>query len=194
YGDKIGKVTARANDNSTYLLTTNVGNSVAKGVEAYVSLSLLDLFHRNGAAGLRLYSSLGYTHARYTSGTIYNGTEDVSLVDNRVDVVPEWMERAGLEFACKSFSTTLQVSYVSDQFNDANNTKFSEAGVVGYVPAYTVWDWSFDWAFASQYHFAGGINNLADARYFSRRISMYPGPGILPGDGRTFYLSIGFKM
>src|SRR5690606_8671443 len=143
YGDKIGKVTAHANDNSTYLLTTNVGNSVAKGVEAYVSLSLLNLFHRNGAAGLRLYSSLGYTHARYTSGTIYNGTEDVSLVDNRVEGVPEWIERAGLEFACKSFSTTLQVSYVSDQFNDANNTKFSEAGVVGYVPAYTVWDWSF---------------------------------------------------
>lgn len=194
YGDKIGKVTARAPDNSTYLLTTNVGNSVAKGVEAYINLSLLDFSRRKGAARLTLYSSLAYTHARYTSGTIYNGSEDVSLAGNRVEGVPDWIERAGLEFGYKTFSTTLQVSYVSDKFNDANNTPFSETGVVGYVPAYTVWDWSFNWAFASQYHFAGGINNLSDARYFSRRISMYPGPGILPADGRTFYLSIGFKM
>ena len=37
-------------------------------------------------------------------------------------------------------------------------------------------------------------NNLADAAYFSRRINMYPGPGILPGEGRTLYVTLGLKI
>jgi Fe(3+) dicitrate transport protein len=35
-----------------------------------------------------------------------------------------------------------------------------------------------------------GINNLLNEKYFSRRITMYPGPGILPADGRTFYVTL----
>ncbi len=40
----------------------------------------------------------------------------------------------------------------------------------------------------------GGINNLTDERYFTRRAGGYPGPGILPADGRTFYVSAGIKF
>ncbi|HEX8037560.1 MAG TPA: TonB-dependent receptor [Chryseosolibacter sp.] len=195
YGDKIGKVTARASDNTTYLLTTNVGNSVTRGVEAYLNVSLMRLFNPNVENyDFKLFSSLAYTHARYTTGTINAGGGDISLVDNRVEGVPDWVERAGLEFAHRHFSTTIQMSYVSDQFNDANNTPFSATGLVGYVPSYTLFDWSFNWTFLQRYHVSGGANNLADARYFSRRINMYPGPGILPADGRTFYLSLGLKL
>lgn len=195
YGDKIGKVTAHANDNSTYLLTTNIGNSVAQGFEMYVNLSLLGTMDQGKKnTDVRLFSSLAYTHARYTSGSINNGNEDVSLVGNHVEGVPDWIERGGLEFFHKGFSTAFQVSYVSDQFNDANNTKFISTGIVGSIPAYTLYDWSFNLSFLKLYHIAGGINNLADARYFSRRINMYPGPGILPADGRTFYVSVGFKL
>jgi Fe(3+) dicitrate transport protein len=195
YGDKIGKITARAEGNSTYLLTTNVGNSVAKGVEAYLSASLGSLVGagiRN--TDLRIFSSFAYTHARYTAGVINQGPEDISLVGNRVEGVPDWLERAGLEFLCNGLRTTIQMSYVSNQFNDANNTQFAPTGTVGYVPAYTLFDWSFNWAFLEAYHVSGGVNNLTDAKYFSRRISMYPGPGILPADGRTFYLSVGYKF
>jgi Fe(3+) dicitrate transport protein len=35
-----------------------------------------------------------------------------------------------------------------------------------------------------------GINNLTDAHYFTKRTGEYPGPGILPGIGRTFYAGI----
>ncbi|SHG81131.1 Fe(3+) dicitrate transport protein [Chryseolinea serpens] len=195
YGDKIGKVTAHASDNSTYLLTTNVGNSVAKGFEMYVSLSLRGPAKQNArVSDLRLFSSLAYTHARYTSGSVNNGASDISLAGKRVENVPDWIERGGLEFLYKRFSTTVQASYVSNQFNDANNTAFSATGLVGEIPAYTLYDWSFNWSFLKQFHVAGGVNNIADTRYFSRRINMYPGPGILPGDGRSFYLSLGFKI
>lgn len=39
-----------------------------------------------------------------------------------------------------------------------------------------------------------GINNLTDASYFTRRAGGYPGPGALPADGRTFFISLGAKL
>ena len=143
---------------------------------------------------VRLFSSLAYTHARYTSGSLSNNTDNVSLAGNHVEGVPDWIERGGLEFRHKGISTTLQTSYMSSQFNDANNTQFNSTGVVGFVPSYTLFDWALNWKFLKQYNVSTGINNIANIRYFSRRINMYPGPGILPADGRTFYLSFGFKI
>jgi Fe(3+) dicitrate transport protein len=35
-----------------------------------------------------------------------------------------------------------------------------------------------------------GINNVFNEQYATRRASGYPGPGILPGEAQTFYLSI----
>jgi Fe(3+) dicitrate transport protein len=62
------------------------------------------------------------------------------------------------------------------------------------IPSYHVWDWSLEWRFLKGYHFSAGINNFTDNRYFNRRITMYPGPGILPADGRTFYCTLGIKL
>jgi len=39
-----------------------------------------------------------------------------------------------------------------------------------------------------------GINNIFDERYFTRRAGGYPGPGVLPGDGRNFFVSVGAKL
>lgn len=194
YGNKVGKLT-ETDGASTYLLTTNVGNSVAKGFEAYLKASLVKMFGTDPrATDFQLFSSLAYTHARYTSGSVSSGPENKSLVGKRVENVPDWIERGGLEFVSRNFSVTFQLSYVSDQFSDANNTQSVPNGIVGYIPAYTLMDLSAEWKFLKQYHVSGGINNLANVRYFSRRINMYPGPGILPGDGRSFYLSLGVKI
>jgi Fe(3+) dicitrate transport protein len=39
-----------------------------------------------------------------------------------------------------------------------------------------------------------GSVGLTDARYFTRRAGGYPGPGILPADGRTGYVSVGVRL
>jgi Fe(3+) dicitrate transport protein len=39
-----------------------------------------------------------------------------------------------------------------------------------------------------------GINNVLDERYFTRRAGGYPGPGALPADGRSLFISIGAKL
>jgi Fe(3+) dicitrate transport protein len=195
YGNKIGKLTETNPDNSTYQLTTNIGNSVAKGFEMYLNLSLTKLFSGNTLnTDVRIFSSLAYTHARYTEALISSGADNKSLNGNRVENVPDWIERGGLEFRHKTISSTLQVSYVSDQYSDANNTKSVPNGIVGYIPSYFVMDWSFDWQFMHNYHVAAGVNNLANVSYFSRRMNMYPGPGILPAVGRSFYLTLGIKL
>ncbi|MCS7074178.1 MAG: TonB-dependent receptor, partial [Bacteroidia bacterium] len=36
-------------------------------------------------------------------------------------------------------------------------------------------------------------NNLANTAYFTRRAEAYPGPGIIPSDGRSFYVTVQFK-
>jgi Fe(3+) dicitrate transport protein len=195
YGDKIGNVTQTTGTGSPYLFTTNLGNSVAQGVEVYLNLSLLKaVYGKVKSTDLRLFSSLAYTHARYVSGSVSNGTDNISLVGNRVEGVPDWINRFGLELTHKGISTTVQASYTSQKYNDANNTVFSTTGVVGVVPSYMIYDWAIRYRFLNQYHVSAGINNLANTMYFSRRINMYPGPGILPADGRTFYLSLGLKI
>jgi Fe(3+) dicitrate transport protein len=41
---------------------------------------------------------------------------------------------------------------------------------------------------------ATGINNLLNTNYFTRRADGYPGPGIIPSDGRSIYLTLGIKL
>jgi len=195
YGDKIGKLTTTDGSSPAYQLTTNIGNSVAKGFELHLNLSLLRLLTGSVTnTDVKLFSSISYTHARYTSGELSNNTENVSIVGKQVEGVPDWINRSGIEFRHKGFTTTIQTSHVSKQYNDANNSEFSTTGLVGVIPSYTVYDLAMDYRFLKNYHVSAGINNIANAHYFSRRINMYPGPGILPADGRTFYVSLGLKI
>ncbi len=195
YGNRIGQLNLNNPNNTTYLYTTNIGNAVAKGMEAYVNISLWRLLAvTNQTMDIRIFNSMSYNNARYISGAMnYNG-ENKSLKGNYLEGVPDWINRTGLEFRYKGLLTTFQTSYVSKNYGDANNTAFDLTGATGVVPSYRVWDFSVAWNFLKIYRLSSGINNLTNLMYFTRRINMYPGPGILPADGRTFYLSLGIKI
>jgi Fe(3+) dicitrate transport protein len=137
---------------------------------------------------------LTYTHGRYTSGSINASGKNISLVNNHLENVPDWINRTGLTFLSGALSSTLQFSYTSKSFSDANNTVFNPTGATGVVPAYHVVDWAFNYSFLKNYHINANVNNLLNAQYFTRRINMYPGPGILPADGRTFNIGFGVKL
>jgi len=194
YGNRVGTLTEINSSNVSYLYTTNIGNAVAKGVEAYTEVSLLRSFNDGASSDVRLFNSLAYDHARYISGSISQSGKNVSLVGNYAEGTPDWIERAGLTFLNKHISSTLQFSYVSKNYSDANNTVFNPTGASGLVPAYHVFDWAFNYSFLKRYHISASVNNLFNAKYFTRRINMYPGPGILPADGRTFNIGFGIKI
>jgi Fe(3+) dicitrate transport protein len=55
-------------------------------------------------------------------------------------------------------------------------------------------DASITCGFMKYYNFKAGVNNLADVNYFTRRAGGYPGPGLMPGNGRTIFFSLGAKF
>ena len=195
YGNKVGLVSDRNIDGSNYLFTTNIGNSVAKGIEAFVELSLIKLIiPETVKLDIKIFNSLAYDDARYTSGSINKSGINTSVKGNYVENAPKWINKSGVEFSYKNFSSNFQYSLTSKSYNDAFNTIFSANGVTGVIAAWHVWDWTGNWQFTKQYHLSAGINNFTDEKYFNRRITFYPGPGILPADRRTFYISFGIKM
>ena len=38
------------------------------------------------------------------------------------------------------------------------------------------------------------LNNALNTPYFTRRAAGYPGPGIIPADGRAFFLGVGIQI
>lgn len=194
YGDKVGNLTRADANNQSYIYTTNIGNGVAKGAEVYTALSLWHIFDQQSNNDIRIFNSFSYDHARYTSGTLSSGTANLSLKGKWLEGTPQFINRAGLTYLNHHISTTLQMSFVGKNYTDANNTEFNPTGLSGVVPAYHVFDWSFNYNFLQRYHIFTNINNVLNAKYFTRRITILPGPGILPADGITFNVGFGIKI
>jgi Fe(3+) dicitrate transport protein len=183
YNNHIGLVT----DNGGNTIRTNTGSSLNSGVEAYAELNIIKLVsHQSKIGYLSVFNSFLYNHARYISGE-YSG--------NEVEYAPEWVERFGLTYTYKKFSSTFQLSHQSRSFSDANNTRTaSNEPQIGVIPAYQVIDWSATYGFMNQYNIKFGVNNLANAHYFTLRTDEYPGPGIIPAIGRTWYVGFGARF
>ena len=80
---------------------------------------------------------------------------------------------------------SLQESSVSQCYADAINVEHSASDVTGIIPAYTIWDVSSQIRITTWLAVEININNIFDRRYFTRRTGGYPGPGIIPADGRV---------
>lgn len=185
YGDRIGTRTGTdaSSASGEFVEVGNIGSSEHRGIESYLELDpfpFLGLPARAGA--LDLFSSFGFVDARYVSG---------EFKGNRVEEAPRVLSRFGATYGVGRFSNTLQISHTSVSFGDANNSvQPTEDAAGGLIPAYTVLDWSFALRLAGDRQLTSGINNLTDTRYFTKRTPEYPGPGILPGMGRSFYLGV----
>jgi Fe(3+) dicitrate transport protein len=118
-----------------------------------------------------------------------------NLKGNRVENAPRKINRYGVTYRYNRFSVTWQLSDVGDAFSDASNTVApNAASTVGLIPAYRVQDISASTDIKSKYILKAGINNLTNEMYFTRRAGGYPGPGIMPGEGRTIYFTFGLKL
>ena len=181
YNNRIGVVLKQdpltGND---YSLRTNIANSVHKGVESYIELNILKAINQKSKYGFSIFNSFAYIDARYTSG---------EFKDKRVEAAAKTINRVGLIFSNKHFSSTFQVNSVGDAYGDASNVKTSDDPIAGYIPAYTVLDISATYKIKN-FAIKFGVNNLTDKSYFTRRTDEYPGPGIIPSVGRSFYAGV----
>jgi Fe(3+) dicitrate transport protein len=195
YGNKIGLISQTNGTGEHFLFTTNIGNSVTKGVEAFGELSLMKLINAGKVnSDIRIFNSLAYNDARYVSGVINQSGVNKKIAGNYVENAPVWVNKSGIKLSYKKLSLDVQYSYTSKTYNDAFNTESSSNGVIGAIPAYHVWDCSANWQFSKQFSLSASMNNFTGEKYFNRRITFYPGPGILPADGRTFNISLSAKF
>ncbi len=187
YNNRVGTITPTG---ANYRLITNVGNSTSKGFEGYAEVDLVRAFTTNKKAELSVFGSYGYTDATYSGDH-----KDAQTKGKKVENAPTNIFRTGITVGGKKWSITTQVSYVDETFSDANNTlKPTANGQTGLIPSYSVTDISGAYKFSKILNIKAGINNIFDKRYFTRRAGGYPGPGALPGDGRTFFVSVGAKF
>ena len=184
YRTRIGLVQVVENF-SVRRLRTNVSSSRSFGLELFAETNILEwLGTESNNKALSLFTNLALINARYAS------SEETAYEGNKVELVPEITFKGGLMWTHKAVSTTLQLSYTGEHFTDATNATLSSTAVTGLIPAYTVMDLSTKYRINKHFQAEAGINNLTDARYFTRRATGYPGPGIIPADGRSFYLSL----
>lgn len=202
YNNRIGTITQQRTDGSFFNLRTNVGNSVARGSEWLVEFSPVKAFMPGSRFGnITLFSSLAFIDARYgdfrvvTRNTTTNTLQESTLKDRMVENAPQRILRNGITYAYKKLTATLQHNYTSEAFSDANNTRIATSnGVNGLIPAYQIVDIAGTYKFNEKFFVRGGINNLFNEKYFTRRSGGYPGPGIMPAEPRNFFLSLGAKF
>jgi len=200
YADRIGSVAQLGPNGSIYQFRTNLGTSISRGVEGYVEVDPITAIFKSSTVGyLHLFASLAFVDARYGDfevTTVSSGQVlSKNLQGNRVENAPRKINRFGATYTYEKISMTWQLSDIGEAFSDASNTVVpNAAATVGLIPAYRVQDLSASWNFWKQHSIKAGVNNLTDARYFTRRAGGYPGPGIMPADGRTFYLTAALKF
>lgn len=207
YNNRIGGVRQFINNDpslGTYLYRTNLGETVNKGVESFVNLNITKLLKVHDKFGsVDAFATMSFIDSRYTDFKTYttSGTApnvvitESNLSGHRVENAPRYIHSFGLSWSNSQFSATLQYRQSGKIFTDANNTYAASAnGNTGLLEGYHLLDLSAEYKFLRLYNLKAGINNLTNEHYATRRSGGYPGPGILPGDGRTAYISVGIKM
>ena len=200
YDNRIGTIAQRNSAGQLFQFRTNLGRSVSQGFEGYVELDAFGAFLPKSKLGsLSIFASIAFIDATYrdfkttsvSNGQITEGNLSGKFVEN----APRKINRFGVTYAKKGFSATWQISDIGKAYADASNTEMpNAAATTGVIPAYQVQDLSANFKFLKHYNIKAGVNNLTDERYFTRRSGGYPGPGVLPADGRTFYVSAGIKF
>jgi Fe(3+) dicitrate transport protein len=200
YNNRIGTITQTNTAKQRYQFRTNLGRSISQGFEGYIEFDPVTAFFKKSKIGyLSVFASIAYIDATYRDfkiTSVVNGQViEGNLSGKKVENAPSKINRFGITYNKKGFSITWQLSDIGKAYADAANTEVpNAAATTGVIPAYTVQDLSASFKFLKNYNIQGGINNLTDERYFTRRAGGYPGPGILPADGRTCYVSAGIKF
>ena len=169
-------------------LRTNVGAANLVGLEAYGEVDVLLVC--DGAAeglwSLRPFVNLSVIHGRYASG-------GPAIEGRAVESVAPVSVRTGATLSRGGWRTQALVTHVGRHYSDATNAERVADATRGVIPAYTVLDYALSYE-RERWRYQLGVNNVLDARYFTRRALGYPGPGIIPAEARGVYGSVRVRL
>jgi Fe(3+) dicitrate transport protein len=185
YNDRIGSV-LRADPVSyrIYRFRTNISDSRNIGLEAFGEINLLPLLSKDNNSTLNVFANLSLIDARYIS------SEEKAINNNAVELVPPLSIKTGVSYSKGKFKVSYQFSYTHEHYTDASNVVFTPSAIEGIIPSYYVMDLGASWEVNKYFGIQAGVNNLTNNDYFTRRATGYPGPGIIPADGRSVYLTL----
>ncbi len=171
-------------------LRTNIGDARILGIESLFDFNLKALFKIDNAYSLNYYVNTSLINSEYTR--VEEGV--TGILGNQVEFVPNLNLKTGLRFGYKNFNSSLQYTYLAEQFTDAgNSTNTDVSGIIGTIPSYDILDITASYSY-KQFKLETGINNLLDNTYFTRRATGYPGPGIIPSSPRSWYATVQVKF
>ena len=187
YDNRIGEVI-----DDGLRLRTNIGAAEIYGFELYAELELISLFKEDSDHRFSIFYNGSINRGVYTD------INDRALVGvregNRLEDLPNYNVKAGMNYANKRFTASLQGTFIGLQFSDAANTVTPFNGVFGPIPSYQVFDFTTSFLFRPAVRFEFSINNFLNESYFTRRALAYPGPGIIPAQVRTFNFNLIFQL
>ncbi|WP_158796713.1 TonB-dependent receptor [Pedobacter sp. L105] len=172
-----------------YQYRTNISQSRNLGLESFAELELLHFINGpSTTTKLSLFSNLALINARYVN------SKEPAYNNRKVELAPDVIFKTGLSYRYKKFSVSYQLAYTSSQFSDATNAVFTPNAVFGLITAYTVMDLSAEYKLNKHFTLSSSVNNLGNVKYFTRRAESYPGPGIVPSDARSYFVTLEFKL
>ena len=188
YNDRIGIVL----DDRANRVRKNIGNAFIAGTESLINVNFLKWWApKNTSYKISSFLNSSFSFSEYLS------SEENNVVGKRVEFIPAVNIKTGLDLSYKNLQFVYQIGYLSKQYTDVQNSSIaaqgdSRSGLIGEIPAYQISDVTLTYKIG-KFKFDAGINNLFNSAYFTRRATGYPGPGIIPSDGRSFFFTAMIK-
>ncbi|WP_286756364.1 TonB-dependent receptor [Roseivirga sp. UBA838] len=189
YNDRIGIIL----DDRANRVRKNIGKAFIYGLETFADWNLA----RTLQLDANQFKLNWFVNAAFTSSE-YLASEENNVVGKKVEFIPTVNLKTGLSAGYNNLLLSLQFTHLTEQFTDVQNSAVPEEGdarngVIGEIPAYSVMDLSMSYTLG-RWKIESGINNLLNERYFTRRATGYPGPGIIPSDPRAYYFTLQLKL
>ncbi len=177
---------------------TNIGASVSKGIELFLEFDPVKMVVAQPRYGsVSLFVSGTAMDASYTrwDNPFTESDATKAIANKRVEYAPKQVWRCGATYKVENFSASLQWSYTSDVYSDALNTEEPSTNAqVGKLASYQLLDASMKYQFTSNLFLQSAVNNVLNTQYATRRAGGYPGPGLLPGTGRSVTVTLGLTI
>lgn len=196
YGNRIGEY-YRENPKypgSYHRYRDNIGDGISYGIEGNGNLDLSGItkyLHHDIKADL--FANVAITDSRYISGK-----EMQHIKGNKIEFVPLYNLKGGINLGVKNFSASFQINFVSFQFTDATNEPMnpddSVYGIYGAIPGYTVMDCNLSYNLSKYLRINVALQNIGNEKYITRRATGYPGPGIIPSVPFNFISTIQIQL
>ncbi len=190
YNNRIGQV-LKADVAPLYLdyrFRTNVAASRNIGIEAYGALNVARTLGLPAELDLTAFVNAAVLSAKYIN------SKDPTIEGREVEMVPPAIIRTGVQARWKKWRGGAGYNWVSQHFSDATNAVRTATAVEGLIPSYAVADLTASYQLRPWLGLEASCNNLFGAKYFTRRAESYPGPGIIPSDGQSFFGTVAVRL